>query len=310
MMRDQRIAATDAASVWAERLRRDGYCVIPDLVSPSTIAALGADLDPVFAQTPFCQGDFYGTRTKRFGGLLRRSPHMATLATEPLLLAMAHHILGEACDRIQINVAQAIEIYPGALPQLPHRDHDMWQGAKGAHEYLVNVIWPLIPFTRHNGATQFYPDSHGTEGLAKEQFDPPWVAECQPGSAICFLGSTLHGAGGNESPNVRRGLVVGYSLGWLKPYENLWLAYPPNIARDFPPELAALAGYAQHRPNLGNYEGQCPSVLLDNDVPEHLAAIDALRPDQAVMLSEYVGGQREALRNAPNQETSAERRAP
>src|SRR3546814_15680720 len=49
----------------------------------------------------------------------------------------------------------------------------------------------------------------------------------------------------------------------------------------FPPTLAALVGYAQHRPNLGNVEGHCPSILLADQVPEHLSAIDALRPDQA-----------------------------
>src|SRR3546814_3298992 len=74
---------------------------------------------------------------------------------------------------------------------------------------------------------------------------------------------------------------------WLKPYENLWLAYPPDVARNFSPALAALAGYAQHRPNLGNYEGQCPSILLGEHVPEHIGAIDALRPDQEAMLAQF-----------------------
>jgi len=85
--------------------------------------------------------------------------------------------------------------------------------------------------------------------------------------------------------------VIGYSLGWLKPYENPWLAYPPAVARSFDPALAALVGYQQHRPNLGNYEGRCPSILLGDDVPDHLAAIDALRPDQAAMIADYVAGQ-------------------
>jgi ectoine hydroxylase-related dioxygenase (phytanoyl-CoA dioxygenase family) len=163
----------------------------------------------------------------------------------------------------------------------------MWQGAKGDHEYLINVIWPLTPFSRENGATQIYPGSHGRDGMAKDDLGAPVAAECGPGSAICFLGSTAHGAGANETPLARRGIVVGYCLGWLKPYENQWLAYPPDIARSFPPEIAGLAGYRQHRPNLGNYEGQCPSLLLRDDVPQHIGAVDALRPDQEAMLADY-----------------------
>ena len=109
---------------------------------------------------------------------------------------------------------------------------------------------------------------------------------------MLFLGSTLHAAGANTTDTVRRGVIVGYSLGWLKPYENLWLAYPPKVARHFPPELAALAGYAQHRPNLGNYEGQCPSVLLTDERPAHLGAIDALRPDQAEAVAAFAAAER------------------
>jgi len=85
-------------------------------------------------------------------------------------------------------------------------------------------------------------------------------------------------------------MIISYCLGWLKPYENQWLAYPPEIARIFPSELAALAGYQQHRPNLGNYEGQCPSILLDGQTPT--GAIDALRPDQQELVADYVARQK------------------
>mgnify|MGYP001264859195 CR=1 FL=1 len=264
-----------------------GYCIVPDLLPRAMIEAFNADLDPVFRATPFGQGRFYGYRTKRFGGLLKRSRLAEYLALEPTILGMAQNILGPACDRIQLNVAQAIEIHPGEVRQFPHRDHDMWNASKGEHEFLVNIIWPLTEFTADNGATQIYPGSHGPAGMAKEDVGEPVVAACEPGAAICFLGSTAHGAGANVTQQVRRGVVIGYSLGWLKPYENLWLSYPPEIARRFSSELAALAGYAQHRPNLGNYEGQCPSILLGDEVPEHIGAVDALRPDQEAMLAEY-----------------------
>lgn len=281
-----------ATEEWTQRLLENGYVIIPDLLPASQIAALEADLEQDFALTPFGDGDFYGHRTKRFGSLLRRSNVVSSLALEPTVLRLAHEILGRACERIQLNVAQAIEIHPGEIEQFPHCDHDMWAGIKGSHEYLVNVMWPLTPFTAENGATRIYPGSHRQQIETLGDLQTPVAAECGPGSAICFLGSTVHGAGPNRSQHVRRGIVIGYCLGWLKPYENPWLAYPPAIARNFTRELAELAGYVQHRPNLGNYEGQCPSILLRGEVPSHPRATDSLRPDQELAVAAFASERR------------------
>jgi len=281
------------ANIAAFRLEDQGYCIIRKLVSRRVIKRVARELDGDFAQTPFCRGPFYGEHTKRFGRLLARSETSAALVLQPTLLEIANRILGPWCDAIQLNVAQAIEIHPGAPAQYPHRDQDMWQGPKGVSEYLVNVMWPLTPFTQENGATRIWPESHGATALdaSGPQLEAV-AAECEPGDAIVFLGSTLHGAGANVGPRPRQAIVIGYSLGWLRAYENQSLAYPPEIARGFPADLARLVGYQQHRPNLGNFEGQCPSVLLEDWADRPLGAIDALRPDQAALLAEYVCEQR------------------
>lgn len=267
-----------------QQLQDEGYVVIAPAIDSDLVAALNRDLDPHFAQTPFCDGDFYGRRTKRFGGLLKRSLHAAALVGHPLVLAIVDRILSPWCDRFNLNLTQGIEIHPGALPQYPHRDQDMWQGPKGEVEYLVNVMWPLSPFTADNGATLVWPASH----RRAQEDQSPIAIEMDPGAVLLFLGSTLHAGGGNRTDSVRRGLIVSYCLGWLKPFENQWLVYPPAVARHFPPELAALVGYCQHRPNLGNYEGQCPSILLQGNPGAHLAATDALRPDQQEQLARYL----------------------
>lgn len=285
------MTATSAAEC-LQALRERGYCIIEGLMPERSVAALDADLSEAFAATPMGHGDFYGFRTKRFGSLLRRSSHAGDLALQPLILSLAREILGEACDCIQLNVAQAIAIHPGEIEQFPHCDHDMWAGAKGAHEYLLNVIWPLTDFTISNGATRVYPGSHRGPIESLEQLGDPVIAVCKPGDALCFLGSTVHGAGPNESDDVRRAVIIGYSLGWLKPYENNWLAYPPHVAKHFPRELAELVGYVQHRPNLGNYEGQCPSILLGDDPPSYPQATDALRPDQETAVREFAEARR------------------
>ena len=275
----------------AAALARDGWCVFGRAIEPTVIAGIEADLEPRFAATPLCQGAFYGAQTKRFGSLLTRAPAIERLAMHPLILELVEQMLLPWCERIALNLTQAIEIHPGALPQLPHRDQDMWQGPKGSIEYLVNVMWPLTAFTKLNGGTRLWTGSQFDQdvtGLAEEESIVPTVA---PGDALIFLGSTLHGGGGNASPMPRRGIVVSYCLGWLKPFELQWLVYPPQVARRFPPDLAALVGYAQHRPNLGNVEGQCPSVLLGDHVPDHLPAIDALRPNQAEAAELFIRSQ-------------------
>jgi ectoine hydroxylase-related dioxygenase (phytanoyl-CoA dioxygenase family) len=276
-----------------QQLEQDGYCILGDMASDDVIAQIDADFDPIFVRTPFCTGGFYGERTKRFGRLLLRSGNIAALVQCQTILDIAQAVLGPFCDQIQLNLAQAIEIHPGAPAQFPHRDQDMWAAEKGQTEYLLNVMWPLTPFVRENGATIIWPHSHQAAALDPEPpKNDPVIAETKPGSAILFLGSTLHGAGANITQSARRAVIISYSLGWLKPYENQWLAYPPDIARHFPAELAALVGYRQHRPNLGNFEGQCPSILLGDALPDAIGAVDALRPDQQAMLEDYLEAQR------------------
>lgn len=276
---------------WTGQLLANGYCVIPDLLPAGVIEELDGDLAEDFLSTPFCQGGFYGTRTKRFGRLLLRSPRAERIVRHELILGVVRNILSPWCDTIQLNLTQALALHPGAPPQLPHRDQDMWRGVTGDVEYLVNVMWPFTRYTAENGATVVWPNSHGRRALDPEPPAGEFPVELEPGCALLFLGSTLHGAGGNSSSEIRRGAIVSYCLGWLKSYENQWLAYPPPVAREFSPELAALVGYAQHRPNLGNFEGQCPSVLLADEIPERIGAIDALRPEQVELVAEFVRNQ-------------------
>ncbi len=272
---------------WSQRLLDDGYCILRGALPDWKMRRLYGDLEDRFQNTPFCIGDFYGYKTKRFGSLLRRSQHAQALVMHDLIVKMAERVLLPYCDNIQLNLTQAVEVHSGQDTQVPHRDQDMWRGAPGACEYLVNVMWPLVPYSAQNGATLVWPGSHTSFNDEDIDLEAAVPAEMVPGDALIFLGSTLHGAGANHTNAPRTGVIISYCLGWLKPYENQWLAYPPEVASEFSPELAALVGYRQHRPNLGNYEGQCPSVLLKGETDEHLGAIDELLPEQAEQLAEY-----------------------
>lgn len=262
-------------------LRRDGYAIVHGAIDPALVAHIAADLASRFERTPFCEGYFYGERTKRFGGVLKRSTHAEAFVRHPLVLSLADAVLGPWCDRYQLNLTQGLQIHSGQAAQPPHRDEDMWGGPKGEMEYLLNVMWPFGPYRAANGATVIHPGSHNGGGADSSV---PIAAEMDAGDVLLFLGSTLHGGGANRTTQPRTGMVVSYCLGWLKPYENQWLVYPPEVARTFSPDLARLVGYQQHRPNLGNYEGRCPSVLLGDAPADYLGAAEELLPAQSAAL--------------------------
>jgi ectoine hydroxylase-related dioxygenase (phytanoyl-CoA dioxygenase family) len=261
-------------------LLENGYVIVRGAENQEVVQALNGDLDEAFARTPFSRGNFSGERTVRFGRALVRSKHSATLIQNMLVVGVAERILLPWCESIQLNLTQGIAVHPGAPGQLPHRDQDMWSGPKGQFEYMINVIWPLVRFTRENGATLVWKDSH-REDKDKYLIDEGVIAaEMEVGDALIFLGSTLHGQGPNQSDEIRRALVVGYSLSWLKPYENNMLAYPPHVARHFSRELADLVGYRQLPANLNSYEGQSPTILLDGEIPEYFGVVDCFHPEQ------------------------------
>lgn len=276
-------------------LERDGYCLIKGGLPRGLIEALADDLDPQFHETARSQGAFSGTDTRRFGRLLVRSAHSAALVAHASILAIVETLLGRWCDHISLNLTQAIELMPGSHDQVPHRDQDMWPCSQmlapgKSMELLVNVMWPLTPFTASNGATRLWPGSHRRQSELLIDPADAIVAELDLGDALLFLGSTLHAAGANLTTLPRRGVIISYCLGWLKPYELPWLAYPPDIARSFSPKLAGLAGYRVHRPNLGVFEGRCPSLLL-SDAQAAPGAVDCLLPHQEDLIAAWRSGQ-------------------
>jgi Phytanoyl-CoA dioxygenase (PhyH) len=277
LIRDRQLEADVAA------LERDGFIILEDMLNAHEAGVLAGELEPWLRNTPRCEGDFYGWKTTRVGGLLSKAPIVQHLALNPRILAIADALLRPACDFVQLNLTQATRIHPGERAQAPHRDEEMWPEDKRGRHWLLNVMWAVSDFTEDNGATRLWPASH--RQALDRSIDPQHsIAAAMPrGSACIFLGSLTHGAGANKADAPRTGVIVSYCLGWLKTYENQFLAYPRAVARCFPERLQRLIGYQMHRPNLGGWEGQDPIRYLDDsrDLSPHT---DALTPEIAEQL--------------------------
>lgn len=273
-------------------LRSRGYVIFENLASAELMDTLCQELEPWFEATPRCQGDFYGWSTTRFGSVLLKSPASQALVLDSTMLAVMDEVLGPHCDWYQLNLSQAIRIHPGQRQQAPHRDEEMWPCIKNGMEYLVNVMWALSDFTADNGATMLWPRSQFKSLNRQMDAADAVVAEMPRGSALVYLGSVTHCGGQNRSTQPRSGLIFSYSLGWLKQYENAFLAYPPEIARQFPKRIQDLLGYRIHRPNLGGYEGQDPAVLFETN-SRALPAVDAVSDATAAELRAFYSSQTE-----------------
>ena len=272
--------------IYLDQLRATGYCIIENLAGEQLIDRVNEELEPWFNATPHCRGDFYGWNTTRFGAVLLKSRSCHSLMLNELILAIMDDVLGPHCDWYQLNLSQGIRIHPGERQQVPHRDEEMWPCAKGRAEYLVNVMWALSDYTADNGATRLWPRSQ-FDVLSREMAEQDAaIAEMPKGSALVYLGSVTHCGGANRSSAARTGLILSYSLGWLKQYENAFLTYPPHVAAEFSKPVRDLLGYRIHRPNLGGYEGQDPAVLFETD-SHTLAAVDAIPPAVALELQAH-----------------------
>ena len=97
-----------------------------------------------------------------------------------------------------------------------------------------------------NGATLVVPGSHTWPEDRVAQRSEIRPAEMPAGSVLYWLGGTLHGAGANVSQDWRYGVILAYSLGWLRQEENQYLDVPPHVAKDLPPALRDIIGYRMH----------------------------------------------------------------
>ena len=257
----------------SEVLSRDGAVIVEGVVDRSLLAALNDDLDSfvddlgVGLRNPTHDRmvEFYGSSTVRFDGLPAKSSGFVEVLQLPLLQNVADIVLKPQCEDYLLNTAQLIEIRPGETAQRIHRDEDAWPKVPSQKPQLeVEAMYALTDFTLANGATQVVPGSHLWDPDRQPKADEITYAEMPAGSALVYLGSTLHGGGANTtSDQRRRGMFLGFVVGWLRTEENMFLTVPLEAARTMPVRVQELLGYKPHGP-IGVVDVGTPMALLES----------------------------------------------
>ena len=274
-----RLPATASSDDVVACIRQHGYVIIEEL-APLLTRQAELELEPHFSRSPMGTGSFTGEKTQRVARLVARSAACRQLIVHPLILDTVQTLFLGHCYQPQLALTQAIRIHPGQLDQELHRDDNVFPFRHPRPPAVLFSNWAFSDFTAENGATRLIPGSHTWDDERSPDRSPAVSASMSRGSVLLWEGATYHSGGSNTGSDVRSGALVGYNLGWLRQYENQYLAVPPELARSLTPELQALLGYQNHG-YLGTYEGQDPRLMLRVPDVELPAPIDLLTSDLA-----------------------------
>tara|TARA_Y100000591_G_C21848910_1_gene710395 strand:- start:3723 stop:4613 length:891 start_codon:yes stop_codon:yes gene_type:complete len=248
-------------------LDEDAGLIIDNYLNKDNLESIKNDLKPYLEVTKNGQDEFTGFETKRVGALMARSKTCQDLALDPFINQMADSFLGPHCESYQLHFTSAIQIGPGESSQILHRDRGVWGGyIPRKIETQFSTVWAINDFTKENGATQVVPGSHKWHKDRQPLPEEIAYAEMKAGSVFIYTGSVLHGGGTNNTDEPRLGVFLHYAPSWLRQEENQYLSCPPEVAKDFSPELRSLIGYSKGGYVLGFFtdpedkEGRLESV--------------------------------------------------
>ncbi len=205
-----------------EAFRRDGFVVVPDLLSADEIRRYGSAVDEAVARRSgfdtrkLAEKSRYEQSFTQCQNLWEDCADVRPLTFHPLVAGTAARLLG--VDAVRIWHDQALYKEAGGRETDPHQDQPYWPIVE------TDTVTAWIPFdgsTLANGAMGYLPGSHrlglrefvdiftgtvGEDPLARrelEGIEPVWV-EVPPGSVAFHHGLTFHLAKPNTTGTVRR----------------------------------------------------------------------------------------------------------
>jgi ectoine hydroxylase-related dioxygenase (phytanoyl-CoA dioxygenase family) len=245
-----------------ERIERDGYSVIEDVIEPAHADAIADDLLRLERELHVepADNDFEGRRTRRIYNLLVHGKLYEEIPVHPRVLPVVEGVLDAGC---LISSLSSISIGPGESAQMIHSDDQLIPLPKPHVAIVCNTMWALTDFTEENGATRIVPGSQRRDhspDVTRHYDSVP--AEMGKGSVLVWNGSLWHGGGANRSRGRRVGIAMNYCAGWVRQQENQQLGIPLEVARSFSPRLRELVGYGVYHELIGHIDKHSPAELL------------------------------------------------
>jgi ectoine hydroxylase-related dioxygenase (phytanoyl-CoA dioxygenase family) len=217
---------------------RDGFLVLRDVIDPSTVAALGAELDELEAEVEqFLATQEDGRLHIAEAGAITftvhavlRSAAARAFAKHPALVGLCHDLVG---PDVNLYWDQAVYKKPDKPRRFPWHQDTGYTYVEPQH-YLT--CWmALTDVTIANGCPWVLPRVHRAGTLLHHWVDPiGWeclpadppgavAAEVPAGGGVVFSSLTPHLTGPNTSDAVRKAYIVQYAPAGMRRIEGDWL---------------------------------------------------------------------------------------
>ncbi|WP_280432138.1 phytanoyl-CoA dioxygenase family protein [Nocardia brasiliensis] len=252
-------AQTCAADLAA--LDRDGYVILPDLLSPQELEEIRAAVVPLLDQHG--RNKFEGHTTQRVYSVLNKTRTCDRIADHPRVLALLDRLF---LPNYLLSMLQVINILPGEQAQMLHTDDGFYPLPRPRAALGAATIWAIDDFTAENGATDIIAGSHRWGHRMPEQSEREPVV-MRAGSCVFFLGTLWHGGGANRSARPRLALTAQYCEPWLRPQEAFTLSTTRDTVRAVSEDIRRMLGYSIHPPFIGQVDGMHPKRLLEPGAP-------------------------------------------
>lgn len=246
------IVAADLAA-----LERDGYVILPDLLSAAELAEIRASVAPLLDKAG--RNGFEGRATQRVYSVLNKTRSCDRIVDHPRVLALLDRLF---MPNYLLSMLQVINIGSGEQAQMLHTDDGFYPLPRPRKPLGAATIWAIDDFTDDNGATDVLPGSH----LWGDR--EPTDAERRPvvmraGSCVFFPGTLWHGGGANRSQRDRLAVTAQYCEPWLRPQEAFTLSMTRDTVRAVSEDIRRMLGYSIHPPFIGQVDGMHPKRLLE-----------------------------------------------
>jgi ectoine hydroxylase-related dioxygenase (phytanoyl-CoA dioxygenase family) len=241
-----------------EKLLRDGYVIIENLVPQAALDALREQTRSLLDQVG--RNSFEGERTQRIYAVPEKIRAGDPFIEQPLILAHLDRLFQ---PNYLLSQAQVINVMSDSPAQPLHVDDGFYPWPRPRPPLSAATVFAVDDFTFDNGATLAVPGSHLWDEDRRVGPEDEVIAAAMPaGSCILFLGTLWHGAGENRSDSDRLAITAQYCEPWLRTQENFFLSVSPETVAKVSENIRRMLGYSIHPPFMGMADGMHPKRTL------------------------------------------------